>query len=208
MPRSIHVPDPHHFTVGTVGPPGQRTFFLQAADEGALVSFKLEKQQVAALAEYLQSVLADLPELPEPAEPAPELIEPVVPEWAVGGIGIAVDQGADRILLVIHELTPEPSEESASDQVAELLAELADLEVEESDPPSDDLTSDDDEDEFDEELAFHDDDDGSMARLRLTREQVAAFILRASELMEAGRPLCPFCGLPLDPTGHFCPRAN
>lgn len=216
MPRSIHVPDPHHFTVGTVGPPGQRTFFLQAADDGALVSFKLEKQQVAALAEYLQSVLADLPELSEPVTASPELVEPVVAEWAVGGIGIAVDPGADRILLIIHELMPEPSDDAADqaddDEVAELLAELAGLDVDDlaGDTAGDDDEGDEDvdEDEFDEELAFRDEDDGSMARLRLTRQQVAAFILRASELLEAGRPLCPFCGLPLDPDGHFCPRAN
>lgn len=202
MSRSIHLPEPHHFTVGTVGPPGQRTFFLQAADEGALVSFKLEKQQVAALAEYLESVLADLPAPAAPLPSAPELIEPVVAEWVVGGIGIAVDAGSDRILLVVHELLPEPTEESAVDQVAELLAELADLEVEDqSDDEDDEL-----EDEFDEE--FDDESDGSLARIRLTREQVAAFIERAGELMEAGRPLCPFCGLPSDPAGHFCPRAN
>lgn len=209
MPRSIHLPDPHHFTVGTVGPPGQRTFFLQAADSGALVSFKLEKQQVAALAEYLDSVLADLPAPSAPVVAAPELVEPVVAEWVVGGIGIAIDQGSDRILLVVHELVPEP-EESVADEVADLLAELAQLDVEDL-RDDDSFAADDDdedEDEFDEELSIDEDSASSMARLRLTRDQVAAFVARASELLEAGRPLCPFCGLPSDPTGHFCPRAN
>lgn len=201
MPRSIHLTDPHHFTAGAVGPPGQRTFFLQAADEGALVSFKLEKQQVAALAEYLETIMADLPALAPPAAAAPALIEPVVAEWTVGGIGIAVDEGSDRILLVIHELVDDagevpgddPEGDDLDDEVAELLAALVG-------DDEDQL-----EEEFDEEF---DDGEASMARIRLTREQVAGFIARASELMQAGRPPCPFCGLPLDPSGHICPRAN
>jgi uncharacterized repeat protein (TIGR03847 family) len=201
MTASFHLPEPHHFTAGTVGPPGQRTFFLQAADEGTLVAFKLEKQQVAALAEYLGGLLADLPAPDEPVLPAPELIEPVLAEWTVGGIGIAVDEASDRILLVVHELVPE--DEAEADEVAELLAELAGLALEDDD--DEDL---DELDELDLDDEFDEDSDASLARIRLTRGQVAAFIARAGELIEAGRPLCPFCGLPSDPTGHFCPRAN
>ena len=51
-------------------------------------------------------------------------------------------------------------------------------------------------------------DDGTVARLAITREQAAAFAIRATTLVEAGRPPCPLCGLPLDPTGHDCPRTN
>ncbi len=53
-----------------------------------------------------------------------------------------------------------------------------------------------------------DDDDGSVARIAVTREQAAAFAIRATQLVEAGRPPCPLCGLPLDPSGHDCPRTN
>ena len=35
-----------------------------------------------------------------------------------------------------------------------------------------------------------------------------AFARRCTRLVQAGRPPCPFCGGPLDPTGHICPRAN
>jgi len=49
---------------------------------------------------------------------------------------------------------------------------------------------------------------GGIARFGATREQVAALIHRGSELVEAGRPLCPLCGYPLDPGGHSCPRTN
>lgn len=50
--------------------------------------------------------------------------------------------------------------------------------------------------------------DGRVARIALTREQAAAFAIRATQLVEAGRPPCPLCGLPLDPVGHICPRTN
>jgi uncharacterized repeat protein (TIGR03847 family) len=52
------------------------------------------------------------------------------------------------------------------------------------------------------------DEDGQIARISLTREQAAAFAIRATQLVEAGRPPCPLCGLPLDPAGHDCPRTN
>lgn len=51
-------------------------------------------------------------------------------------------------------------------------------------------------------------DDGTVARIAISREQAAAFAIRATSLVEAGRPPCPLCGLPLDPSGHDCPRTN
>jgi uncharacterized repeat protein (TIGR03847 family) len=52
------------------------------------------------------------------------------------------------------------------------------------------------------------DETGNVVRISLTREQAAAFAIRATQLVEAGRPPCPLCGLPLDPGGHNCPRTN
>jgi uncharacterized repeat protein (TIGR03847 family) len=51
-------------------------------------------------------------------------------------------------------------------------------------------------------------EDGDMARFTITREQAASFAVRASNLIEAGRPPCPLCGGPIDPQGHQCPRTN
>ncbi len=59
---------------------------------------------------------------------------------------------------------------------------------------------DDDEDELGE--AAH------VLRVALSREQAAAFAIHATRLVEAGRPPCPLCSLPLDPSGHDCPRTN
>jgi uncharacterized repeat protein (TIGR03847 family) len=52
------------------------------------------------------------------------------------------------------------------------------------------------------------DERGNVVHVSVTREQAAAFALRATQLVEAGRPPCPLCGMPLDPSGHICPRTN
>ena len=51
-------------------------------------------------------------------------------------------------------------------------------------------------------------DNGDSLVVTLTKEQAAAFAIRAVQLIEAGRPPCPLGGLPLDPRGHDCPRTN
>jgi uncharacterized repeat protein (TIGR03847 family) len=96
-------------TTGTVGPPGQRVFYLQAREGRRVVSLRLEKTQVAALCRYLTEMLADLPA----AEPAPgdmSLVEPVVPEWVIGSLGVTYDEDDDRVLLVAEELVEEGDE--------------------------------------------------------------------------------------------------
>jgi len=45
-------------------------------------------------------------------------------------------------------------------------------------------------------------------RLYVTRGQAAAFCDRADTVVAAGRPDCQWCGLPIDPDGHACPRMN
>jgi uncharacterized repeat protein (TIGR03847 family) len=49
---------------------------------------------------------------------------------------------------------------------------------------------------------------GHVLRVALSREQAAGFAIHATQLVEAGRPPCPLCSLPLDPSGHDCPRTN
>jgi uncharacterized repeat protein (TIGR03847 family) len=62
----------------------------------------------------------------------------------------------------------------------------------------------DDDEEDDDET----DDSGRVLRVALSREQAAAFAIHATMQVEAGRPPCPLCALPLDPSGHICPRTN
>ncbi len=106
---SHDMPNVDRITVGTVGPTGDRTFLLQAREDAEQVTLKLEKQQVAALAQYLGKLLSDLAgpgELPENLE----LEEPMEPDWVVGTLGLTYDEDTDRVLLVAEEAVPEGEE--------------------------------------------------------------------------------------------------
>jgi len=112
-----------HFTAGAVGEPGQRVFYLQAAQGEHLVTLRLEKQQVAALCEHLAAMMADLPEV----EPAPDRVlglrAPVDAAWVVGAMGVAYEQAEDRILVVAEELSTEPVDDDAFDDLFDVIGE-------------------------------------------------------------------------------------
>jgi uncharacterized repeat protein (TIGR03847 family) len=171
---------PDHVTAGAIGVPGERVFYLQARQDGRVVSLRLEKQQVAALCEYLAGILADLAAVTEPLPATVELIEPAFGEWIVGALAVAYEEADDRILLVAEELLPEDEDDDAEG------AGLEDVALE--------------DDAFDRGAAT--------ARFRLTRAQVEAMVRHAKSVVTAGRPICPVCGRPMDPAGHFCPRNN
>ncbi|MFI2713726.1 DUF3090 domain-containing protein [Micromonospora sp. NPDC018662] len=192
MTHQVHAFEPpERFVAGTVGPPGERTFFLQARGGGRLVSVALEKVQVSLLAEKLEELLSEAQrrfgvKLPEAApvvlgdnEP---LDTPVDEEFRVGTLGLAFD--VDTATVVI---------EAIAVGEAEAEVELGD--------------TDDDEIEVDEE-PDEPDDDLDRLRVRLTPEATREFIERAKRVVNAGRPPCPLCGQPLDPAGHLCPRHN
>lgn len=103
MSASFELPSADRFTVGAIGPPGQRTFYLQTRLGDQLVSLKLEKQQVGALAQLLTELLEDLPAVG--ALPSDlELEEPVLAEWAVGTIQLAYDSSSDRVVFLVEEV--------------------------------------------------------------------------------------------------------
>jgi len=103
--NSFELPAVQRLTVGTVGPAGQRTFYLQARHGDQLVSLKMEKQQVGALAQALGTLLADLPPLgPLPADDELALEEPVLPEWPVGSLRIDYDGDLDEVVLIAEEV--------------------------------------------------------------------------------------------------------
>ena len=162
MSESFHFEAVEMLTVGTLGPKGQRVFYLQCLAEGELVSLKFEKRQASALAEYLDRVLGELPSGDEGDPPDDlDMREPVVEAWTIGALGIAYDQHEDRVILVAEELVE------------------------------------------DEDTA------GASARFGLTRPQVTALVDRARTVVAAGRPPCPFCLRPLEPSnGDWCPCHN
>jgi len=111
--------DTSHFTAGATGEPGARTFFIQAGDEFGYHSVKLEKQQVAALADFLRTVLEDLPApTTEPIGPVP-LIEPAQPIFVVGQIAVGIDEVENRVVLVVEELVEQPTLEEELAAVVE-----------------------------------------------------------------------------------------
>jgi uncharacterized repeat protein (TIGR03847 family) len=53
-----------------------------------------------------------------------------------------------------------------------------------------------------------DPEQASVVRFWCTRAQLRAMCSWAMELSARGRPVCPQCGEPMDPAGHFCPKRN
>jgi len=52
------------------------------------------------------------------------------------------------------------------------------------------------------------DSEGEVVEVNVTIGMAASFSHRSKAVVNAGRIPCPFCGIPIDPRGHLCPRAN
>ncbi|CAN2198205.1 Protein of unknown function DUF3090 [Candidatus Nanopelagicaceae bacterium] len=98
------------FTVGTVGLPGERTFYLQMRSGNTTISTSLEKSQVAALSERLSFMLKEI-RLAHPLVPRPDLIRdslplemPVLDEFRVGSMAIFFDETTSKIQIDLREL--------------------------------------------------------------------------------------------------------
>ena len=170
---------PDRFVAGTVGEPGQRTFFLQASAAGRVTSVALEKTQVAVLAERVDELLDDVVrrsggEAAVPAIAPPTLMDtdplatPVEEDFRVGTMSLAWDGDDERVVIECLEVGEEATTEGDLTPAA----------------------------------------GASLLRVTLTGAAARAFAKRAGAVVAAGRPPCPFCGNPLDPEGHVCPRAN
>ncbi len=170
---------PDHLLAGTVGEPGNRTFFLQAREGARITSVALEKVQVAAVCQRLTELLDELAqrgvegtdELDDmPAAHA--LDEPINEAFRVGTLSLGWDTGEELVLIEARELLEDDEDEGAA------------------------FEDDDDEDGPD------------VLRVRLTALVAREFVARALRVIAAGRPPCPLCGQALDPQGHLCPRRN
>jgi len=110
---------PERITVGTVGPVGQRVFYLQARGSGTLVTLKLEKLQVSALCQTLGRLLQDLARPGElPGDDALELEEFEEVSFAVGALAVAYDAGNDRVVLLAEETGTTGGEEGEAEDDA------------------------------------------------------------------------------------------
>lgn len=113
---------PDVFTTDYIGEPGARTFFLQTQVDGVPTSFLVEKQQVAVLAERLREVLLmiDSDDTIKSAvtsrDPGLTPLEPVEPEWRVGNMALAYDEGDDVIVILLEEIRPEGETEAGPEE--------------------------------------------------------------------------------------------
>lgn len=177
---------PERFVAGTVGPPGQRTFFLQARTGARVVSVALEKQQVQALAERIDELLDEvmssernealIPAVaPLGLDDADPLEQPIEEEFRAGTMTLSWDPDDERVVIEVFPYT-----------------EAAVISPE----------------QLDEEEEFEEPEPDEVFLVRLPAGPARAFVKRAEQVLEAGRPSCPFCGGPIDPDGHLCVRAN
>jgi len=125
MTPSFELHSAEHFTVGAVGPPGQRVFYLQARQDDQLVTLKSEKEQVRALAEYLAGLLEQLPRTTTARAGDRDLVEPVEPAWAVASIGVGFDDERQRFVIVAESVKEEESSEGASARFSITTAQAA-----------------------------------------------------------------------------------
>jgi uncharacterized repeat protein (TIGR03847 family) len=201
MPRVIHVfRQPERFVAGTVGEPGDRSFYLQAIEEARTVSVLLEKQQVSVLAERVDLLLDEalrrsggdvaIPAVAPVGIGDQEPLDlPIVEEFRVGTITLSWDTDEGRVVIELFPVTDEtvvmqsyddeadgtPGEPGGDDEVVEIEVEVEASEV---------------------------------LVVKLEPAYARAFVRRAMSVVSAGRPPCQFCGNPIDPDGHLCPRAN
>jgi uncharacterized repeat protein (TIGR03847 family) len=171
---------PDRFVAGTVGQPGERTFYLQASGSGRVTSVVLEKIQVSRLAERLDELLDDELRNSGGTSPVPAIAPvsladdapldlPLLEEFRVGVIALAWDGEDERVVIEAQEESETPVEYLAED-------------IPEDGP--------------------------GVLRVRITAAAARAFTQRALRIVGQGRPPCPLCGLPLDASGHICPRQN
>jgi len=113
---------PSRFIAGTVGVPGERTFYLQAVDGARVVSVSLEKQQVAMLADRLEELLDEVVARTGTALPAGDadndaLEQPIDEEFRVAAMGLKWD--GDNGLVVIEAQAPVESLDEAEQTLLE-----------------------------------------------------------------------------------------
>lgn len=172
---------PDRFVVGTVGQPGERTFYLQARSGSQLVSVALEKEQSAVLAEGIDDILDQLmagdgnpfsvPAVtPDGLVDNDPLDQPVEEEFRAGAMTLGWDPSTAQIVIEAFPLAEEAAD--APDSV---------------DAP---------------ELVEADHQDKMLVRIPVGAAR--AFVMRTREVVGAGRPICPLCGQPMDPEGHLC----
>ncbi|MGJ9373862.1 DUF3090 domain-containing protein [Nesterenkonia sp. CF4.4] len=181
MPTRVHEFDwPDRAVVGTIGPPGARTFYLQVRSGKQLVSVALEKQQSALLAEKIDEILDQLISVEGnrfsvPTSTPVELVdndqlETVEEHFRTGAMSLGWDPTTAQVVIEAYP--------------------ISDVDDDDESPEEDDAR------------------DTEMLLIRLPVGTARAFAKRTLEVVGAGRPACPICGYPVDADGHTCTAAE
>jgi uncharacterized repeat protein (TIGR03847 family) len=186
--RIIDLDLPDRFATGTLGEPGERTYFLQAVQGRQVTTVQLEKEQVAVLADRVLAVIDEVERrglTAIDAGPAGRLDErpleqPLHEEFRVGTMIIAWDEDVDQLVVEARSMT--------FDAGAGDVAVRDDDELDDDDIPDDAPIGPD------------------VLRVHLTPFMAQQFARRANSVVAGGRPVCPYCGALLEPSGHFCTR--
>ncbi|HUH08079.1 MAG TPA: DUF3090 family protein [Egibacteraceae bacterium] len=107
MADSIEFDPVDWITAGSVGPPGQRTFYIQARRGDELMALVVEKSQVILLVQVAQELLARAGVAVTPddlEESSQRLVEPVAPSWRAGSMSLGMDDDGERFVLEAEEL--------------------------------------------------------------------------------------------------------
>ncbi|WP_241901406.1 DUF3090 family protein [Nocardioides houyundeii] len=161
-----------------------RTFFLQARADARLVSVSLEKQQVIALVERVDELLDELM-----AAPGQETLIPAVAPVDLQDSAPLDQPIEEEFRAGTMTLSWDPGDERVVIEVfpfsETVVVALDQVEEDFAEPEPEELLV-----------------------VRISPGMARAFCARALQVVEAGRPSCPFCGNPVDPDGHLCVRAN
>lgn len=179
MPTRVHEFDwPDRVVVGTIGPPGARTFYLQVRAGTQIVSIAMEKQQSALLADKIDEILDQLLNVEGNPHSVPtstpielvdnDQLEAVQEQFRTGAMSLGWDPTTAQVVIEAYSVT-------------------------DADADNDDESVDEDDVEVPE-----------MLLVRMPVGAARAFAKRTREVVGAGRPACPLCGHPVDADGHVC----
>jgi uncharacterized repeat protein (TIGR03847 family) len=180
MPTLVHeFAWPDRVVIGTIGAPGERTFYLQVRTGKQIVSIALEKQQSAQLAEKIDEILDQLITLEGNPFSVPtgtpielddnDQLEAVTEQFRTGAMTLGWDPATAQVVIEAYPIT--------------------DVDV---------------DDDTDESLDENGADVPEMLLVRMPVGTARAFAKRTREVVGAGRPACPLCGYPVDAEGHVC----
>jgi uncharacterized repeat protein (TIGR03847 family) len=186
--RIIDLDAPDRFASGAVGDPSDRVFYLQAVQGPRIVSVMLEQEQIAILADRVLAVVDELERRglaaidagPAGIVESRPLQQPLREEFRVGTMTIAWDEDVDELVIEARSMT---FDAGAGESALRDGDEVDDDEIPDDAPIGPDVL-----------------------RVHLTPLMAQQFARRADMIAGDTHPPCPFCGEPLEPTGHLCPR--